>query len=108
MSGGIDIDIGQFEFKHRKTKKDKLIKKKAFKKVSQTCKICQEPIYALLDVHRITPGAEGGEYRRKNVVTICTRCHRLEHSGHLKIHGWVYAIPSDVLHVTIDGEEKYL
>lgn len=101
-------DIEIFEFKHRKTKKDKIVHKKAYKKSQGKCKICGEEIYELLDVHRITPGSQGGEYRGKNIVTICTRCHRLEHSGYIIIHEWVKSTAGYLLKVTINNEEKFL
>lgn len=33
------------------------------------------------DVHRITPGSEGGRYTVGNMVSLCVRCHREVHRG---------------------------
>lgn len=47
------------------------------------CAICHESNYDLLDVHRID---EGKEYSRANCIALCVRCHRMSHTGHLKIN----------------------
>lgn len=71
---------------------DKTIKKKVDKK----CKFCGNDDYCVLDVHRIIPGAEGGEYTETNTVTSCACCHRKIHDGKIKIDrkymstmGWI-------------------
>lgn len=33
------------------------------------------------DIHRLTPGAEGGTYIPGNIVALCVRCHREVHRG---------------------------
>jgi hypothetical protein len=31
------------------------------------------------DLHRINPGAKGGEYTPENTIVLCPNCHRVEH-----------------------------
>jgi len=37
------------------------------------------------DLHRISPGSEGGRYTTNNVIVLCPNCHRLVHSNLLQI-----------------------
>jgi len=92
----------------RKTKRDKLIHKKSFKKAQGCCKICGESNYSLLDVHRIKPGSEGGKYLKLNCVTLCANCHRLTHSGDLIIHEWIKSTPGYLLKITLNNEDKLI
>jgi predicted HNH restriction endonuclease len=94
--------------KKRKTKSDKLIHKKSFKKAQGACKICKESNYNLLDVHRIKPGAEGGKYLKLNCVTLCANCHRLTHSGELTIIEWIKATNGYLLKIVLNNEEKLI
>lgn len=77
-------------------KRKKLINKKIKKLSDKKCKFCGESDYCTLDVHRITPGSEGGLYTEYNTVTSCVNCHRKIHDGKIKIdrkypstNGWV-------------------
>ena len=63
----------------------KLVDKIAKKNFDKKCYFCDENNYHLLDVHRIVPGEEGGEYTDFNSLTVCANHHRLIHSGYLKI-----------------------
>jgi cytochrome c553 len=66
------------------------------KKFHGVCLFCEETDYALLDAHRIIPGAAGGKYLPTNIVIVCSNCHRKIHAGTLTIDrkypstdGWV-------------------
>lgn len=77
-------------------RKRKLINKKIKKLVDKKCKFCKQSEYCVLDVHRIIPGSEGGEYTEHNTLTVCAVCHRKIHDGIIKIDrkypstiGWI-------------------
>lgn len=63
----------------------KLINKVQFKKQAGKCLFCDVTDYAVLDVHRIVPGEEGGKYTEFNSVCCCACCHRKIHDGQLKL-----------------------
>lgn len=74
----------------------KISNKQDFKHIEKTCKICKTDIYDVLDIHRIKEGKNKGEYTVLNGITLCSNCHRLCHSGKIKIdkkyfssNGWV-------------------
>lgn len=78
------------------SRKRKLINKKIKKFVDKKCKFCNESNYCTLDVHRIKPGSQGGEYTEHNCITTCGNCHRKIHDGKIKIDrkypstiGWI-------------------
>jgi 5-methylcytosine-specific restriction endonuclease McrA len=96
------------DFKHRKQKRNKLIHKKSYKKAQGVCKLCGESNYALLDVHRIVPGRDGGTYHPKNVVTLCSNCHRKVDTNEFEIIGWVASSGGDLLHIIRNGKDEYL
>lgn len=85
----------------------KLIDKKTTKLMDQCCQVCGEDDYDLLDVHRIKQGSEGGKYTKHNTVTLCCRCHRLTHTGKIKILGkFPSTLGRDViLYINEQGEE---
>jgi len=64
-------------------RKKTLIDKKIYKQASGACKICGETDPAVLDVHRILEGHNGGRYTRDNCVTLCCKCHRRVHDGQI-------------------------
>ena len=76
--------------------------KQHFKKLSDKCAICDETESCLFDVHRIE---EGGEYMRGNCVAICVKCHRLHHSGKIKIKQKLFSTLGHVLIYEKDGVE---
>lgn len=82
---------------------DKRIKKLIDKK----CYICGEAEYALLDVHRIVPGENGGKYTYHNTVTICCACHRLVHANKIIIDRWHMSTKGRMLHYFVDGKEYW-
>lgn len=86
----------------------RLINKKLYKKINNKCRICGVNQYELLDVHRICPGEQGGEYIKGNVVCLCSNCHRQVHNGLIKIIGWVKSTNGDLLHIIKDNEEKLI
>ena len=83
----------------------KLIDKKIFKLSAGKCHICEENDYSLLDVHRIRNGSDGGEYTIGNCVCLCCRCHRLNHSGKIRIIGIFKSTAGNLLHY-FDQEGK--
>lgn len=89
-------------------KKRNIIDKKSFKMSRGKCILCGEKKYELLDTHRIVPGAEGGRYTSENSVCLCSNCHRLVHAGDIVIHRYYTSTYGTVLHVTINGEDKFL
>lgn len=66
-------------------RKPQLINKQLKKRRDGKCYFCPETNYDLLDVHRILEGSEGGKYTANNSLTVCCRCHRLIHSGAIKL-----------------------
>ena len=91
-----------------KMARKKLINKQDYKHTAGECRICKDPCYEILDVHRLKPGAEGGEYVLGNVVAICANCHRKTHEGKIVIDRWYPSTAGNLLRVIIDGEEKWL
>ena len=78
------------------SRRKRLINKAIKKKVDKKCKFCGADDYCVLDVHRINPGSDGGEYTETNTVTSCACCHRKIHDGKIKIDrkymstmGWI-------------------
>lgn len=84
----------------------KLVDKVAKKNFDKKCYFCDESNYHLLDVHRIIPGEEGGEYTDFNSVTVCANHHRLIHSGYLKIDRKYASTKGSILHYWM-GDEEY-
>lgn len=82
--------------------------KKARKRADKKCHFCGEADYNLLDTHRILEGAKGGKYKKHNIVTCCSLCHRKIHSGRIKILGRHFTTSGQyILHYTEDDEEKW-
>lgn len=88
-------------------KQSKLIDKKSKKKADGECKFCGESDYAVLDVHRIVPGEEGGRYTEHNTVTVCACCHRRCHDGQITIDRKYYSSKGWLLHYWKDGHEYW-
>ena len=89
------------------SRRKKLINKIAKKKFDKKCYFCEENRYELLDVHRISPGENDGEYTENNSLTCCSNCHRKIHAGIIKVfrkylssRGWIlhYIDESSVEH----------
>lgn len=85
----------------------KLINKKAKKYFDKKCYFCDENNYDLLDVHRITPGEDGGIYTEFNSLTVCANHHRLIHSGEIKIDRKYDSSKGVVLHYWIGNKEYW-
>jgi predicted HNH restriction endonuclease len=82
--------------------------KKIKKKTDKKCHFCEESDYNVLDVHRITPGAEGGKYSEFNTVCCCSNCHRKIHADEIKIVGKYYTTAGKyVINYIINGEEHW-
>jgi len=83
-------------------------KKQQFKLIDKVCHFCGEDDYALLDVHRIIPGSEGGKYTRHNTVTCCTLCHRKIHAGRIQVFRKYFSTKGYVVHyINEQGEEQF-
>lgn len=70
------------------------------------CFFCEEDDYAILDAHRILPGAEGGTYDWINTLTVCSNCHRRIHAGEILVDRKYGSTGGLVLHYFI-GETEY-
>ena len=83
--------------------------KKRIKHAAKQCIFCKNNKQEQLDVHRINPGSNGGEYTNDNIVVVCCNCHRkLHHTNEIKIDGWFMSTMGKVLHCFINNEENYL
>jgi len=88
--------------------KKPFISKKSFKRRQQTCQICDEDKYELLDTHRIIHGCDGGKYDNSNCVCVCTSCHRKHHTKLITIKRWCNSTKGKVLYyIDEDGEEQF-
>ncbi len=63
----------------------------------QSCEICGHAIVHDLEVHHLTPRAEGGSNALRNLAVLCERCHDAHHAGALDV---------GELQVTSDGLER--
>lgn len=79
-------------------RKKKLINKEFKKKAAGKCHFCGEKEYCVLDVHRIVPGEQGGEYVDLNTTVACSSCHRKIHAGIIKVDRKYYSTQGWVLH----------
>lgn len=86
----------------------KIINKKIIKKVARKCFFCGVDDYAVLDVHRIIPGEEGGKYQQVNSLVTCANCHRKIHDGQIKIDRRYPSTSGWVLHYWEGEEEKWV
>jgi len=83
--------------------------KKFRKNSAHKCMFCEERERTALDVHRIVPGCDGGEYKLENTICVCANCHRkIHHSDTIKIDKWYASSKGEVLHCWVDGVENYL
>lgn len=87
--------------------KKKLIDKQAKKRSVGQCKFCGETDYAVLDVHRIVPGEEGGTYTEFNTVVACSNCHRKVHDGQIIIDRKYFSTGGWILHYWYEGTERW-
>lgn len=86
----------------------KKIDKKQFKLTEGKCRICKEPFYATLDVHRMIPGSAGGKYTKDNVVCICANCHRKVHENIIVIDRWYNSTNGRILRIEENGIERFV
>lgn len=85
------------------------VNKKIFKMSEGKCRICGDSDYALLDVHRIQEGADGGKYIKSNCVVLCCKCHRKVHDNQIKIYGYYLCSNGKyLLHIEKDDVELFL
>jgi len=84
------------------------VSKKYQKLVAGRCRICNEPCYDVLDVHRIHEGSEGGRYTYDNIVILCAKHHRLQQTGAIKVIGWKHSTMGRILHwIDEEGTEHF-
>jgi 5-methylcytosine-specific restriction endonuclease McrA len=84
------------------------VSKKYQKQVAGCCRICKEPDYNLLDVHRIVEGSDGGKYSYDNVVVLCALCHRRQQAKSIRIVGWKHSTVGRILHwIDENGEDQF-
>lgn len=88
--------------------KKKYSRQQVKKLFDKCCFFCDEDRYEVLDCHRIFEGEKGGTYHPSNTLTICALCHRLIHSGHIKIFGrYLSTNGMHVIHYEDSGVEKW-
>ena len=91
------------------SKKKPLINKKAYKLSQGECRICGDKDPAVLDVHRILSGRDGGRYTEFNCVTLCCKCHRKVHDEQIIIYRYYLSSSGKyLLHILENGEEKFI
>jgi|688.fasta_scaffold08426_19 predicted HNH restriction endonuclease len=89
-------------------RRKKLIDKVIFKKAAGKCYFCGLAEYGLLDVHRIVPGEEEGQYTHFNSLCLCSNCHRRVHDGQIKIdRKYSTSLGKTILHFWENGVEKW-
>jgi 5-methylcytosine-specific restriction endonuclease McrA len=89
-------------------RKRKLVNKKHKKLVAKKCQFCGADDYCTLDVHRIVPGSEGGEYTETNTVVSCVNCHRKIHDGKIRLDRKYFSTKGWVLHYFDEkGDEHF-
>ena len=90
-------------------RKTKLINKKNKKKSDRKCYFCGLDDYAVLDVHRIAEGQDGGKYTEFNSLTVCSNCHRKIHDKQIVIDRKYFATNGAyILHYwDEDGNEQW-
>lgn len=86
----------------------KRIDKKVFKHAAGKCRICGEPNYAVLQVHRINAGANGGKYSRENSVSLCANCHQKVHDEQIVIDRYYTGSSGTKLRIIEDGIERFV
>jgi len=90
-------------------RKKALIDKKIFKKAEGKCRICGESDYAVLDIHRLLTGSQGGRYTKYNSVSCCANCHRRVHDGQIILDRYFHSTGGKMLlRAIIDGKEVFL
>ena len=87
-------------------RKKELIDKQEKKCADGECYFCGNADYAVLDVHRIVFGEDGGRYTDFNTVTACSNCHRRIHDGQIVIDRKYFCTNGRyILHFWEDGVE---
>lgn len=87
----------------------RLVDKISLKKHQGKCYFCETNDYVLLDVHRIIPGEDGGEYTDHNSLVVCVSCHRKIHAGQIKIDKKYFSTSGKwVLHFWEGDTERWL
>lgn len=83
--------------------------RKQIKKLTdKCCFFCKENDYNILDAHRIIPATEGGTYAERNMLVVCSSCHRKCHSGSILIDKKYFSTSGKwVLHYWKDGIEYW-
>lgn len=83
--------------------------KQAVKHLERQCRVCHEPAYHALDVHRLTPGSR---YHPLLTLVLCASCHRKVHAGLIQIHSQRLYLRTDGVYVVPitdeQGKERYV
>jgi len=83
--------------------------KQSFKKSQGKCRICGNKIYSTLDIHRIKPGAENGQYFSTNSTVLCGNCHRRVHAGEIVIDRYYQSTSGKkMLRIIRNGKEEFV
>jgi 5-methylcytosine-specific restriction endonuclease McrA len=82
--------------------------KKEWKDAHPKCMICGNDERETLEVHRITPGKDGGKYNDWNCVSCCGNCHAKIHAHKIKLIGKFTSTSGVVLIAEIDGKEEII
>jgi predicted HNH restriction endonuclease len=91
------------------TTRNRTINKKQFKQTAGKCRICKRDVVELLDVHRITPGEEGGKYTENNSVCVCVVCHgRVHRTKEIVIDRYYPSTAGYLLRITENGVERFV
>ena len=86
----------------------KTINKQQFKHTAGKCRICNEPGYEILNVHRIVPGSEGGKYTEANSTSICANCHNKVHKGLIVVDRYYFSTGGYLLRIIEEGVERFV
>lgn len=71
------------------------------------CFFCGRNDYAVLDAHRLVAG---GVYQPHNMLCLCSNCHRLCHSGEIKVDPkkYTYTKPGFIIHFFTQDKEYWI
>ena len=87
----------------------KTIQKQEYTHTAGHCRICKNPAYEVIDVHRIQHGSKGGKYTYNNVVALCANCHRLVHDEKkIVIDRWYFSTAGYLLRIIDNGVERFV
>jgi len=93
----------------KKSERLKKIDKKQVKHTAGRCRLCGNPSYEVLDVHRINYNSEYKKYSLDNTVVLCSNCHRKVHDEKtIVIDRWYASTAGPMLRIIENGIEKFV